>query len=622
MNSVSDIEETYSIDFSGHEMYTQLIIDVFNGNFNEEELEKTNDSNISNIIGLYYYYVRKDLETAENFYLLSINLGNFNAIFNMGNLKQAQKKYDEMKYFYTLGVEHGNKRCLISLSIYYTNVEINEDKALEFHKMGEELNIPFHVDFMANYHYKLGNVEKAIELLLKNVELRYVKSLISLSNIYVKRGEIKKGLDVLDLKIDNLLCLRQKGIYLFNDGDYENAKNCFFLAAERKDSISVEYLCIIYEKEKNYECLNYWLEMGAELNNLYCIRSLSIKYNTIELDFDRMKFYLDKGIELNDDFCINYLGSYYLKYINCNGNAKKAKELFEKGLKNDSTTSIHNLGIYYKLTNDNIRMVHYLTISTNRGFLSSLDMLIEYYRLIGDNENFLACLMKGVELNYTKCIYLASLAYEYNDEEKMIYYLKMGVNLNDSDSILKLAQVYRRKDEEKFIAFCDEQLINGHKEIVVIYSTFYRAKMDYENMKRILYMDIDNPCIKNILGSFYIENENNKQKGIDLLIESALLENTQSIFLLTNFLNMYEFYYTLNNLENKSNVITTTLECLKKYFAKFEENLANYHNSLEIKECNTCLEEKKIMENIKCLCKGTLCLECFVKNNGKCIYCR
>ena len=166
MNSLTEIAKTFNINFTGYETYEQIIINIFSGNFNEEESIETNDSNIINIVGLYYDYVKEDLENAEKIYRISIGLNNYDAMNNLGNIKRKQENYREMEYWFNLAIEHDNIFALFSL---------------------------------AEYHDKIGNTEKAIELCLNNIEVKYIPSILLLSNIYIKMKEHEKAIDILNI---------------------------------------------------------------------------------------------------------------------------------------------------------------------------------------------------------------------------------------------------------------------------------------------------------------------------------------------------------------------------------------------------------------------------------------
>ena len=154
---MEEISKKYGINFTGYEQYFPLIIGIFNGGFDENILI-TQDSKIFNITGLYFFHVEKNDERAEELYLKSIDLGNSNAMNNLAGLKKKQGKIDEMKYWFDRGIECDNPFALRSLSTYYTFEEVNIEKVVELHRIGERLNIPFHIDNMGQHYYETGNI--------------------------------------------------------------------------------------------------------------------------------------------------------------------------------------------------------------------------------------------------------------------------------------------------------------------------------------------------------------------------------------------------------------------------------------------------------------------------------
>uniref|UniRef100_A0A6C0H5D0 Tetratricopeptide repeat protein n=1 Tax=viral metagenome TaxID=1070528 RepID=A0A6C0H5D0_9ZZZZ len=72
--NIEEIEKKYNLIFSKNDD-ENIILSIFNSLEIREEEYDLNDSNILVIIGLYYYYVKKDYDNAEKYYLMAIEKG-------------------------------------------------------------------------------------------------------------------------------------------------------------------------------------------------------------------------------------------------------------------------------------------------------------------------------------------------------------------------------------------------------------------------------------------------------------------------------------------------------------------------------------------------------------------
>jgi TPR repeat protein len=135
--SIQEIEDKYVIKFKSVELSNE-ILSIFNsGELNVELFDLTN-SEILCIIGLYYQYVKEDYEEMKKYYLLAIEKGNVNAMFNLAIHYDNTQNYEQMKKYYLMAIEKDDSDAMFEMGEYYQYVEIDNDKMNKYYLMAIE----------------------------------------------------------------------------------------------------------------------------------------------------------------------------------------------------------------------------------------------------------------------------------------------------------------------------------------------------------------------------------------------------------------------------------------------------------------------------------------------------
>ena len=147
-------------DYSKTKQYYQMAIDV------------GNDNAMANL-GRYYQEVEKDYELMKQYYQMAIDAGNSDAMNNLGNYYEyVEKNYVLMKQYYLMAIDKGNLYAMHNLNNYYAN-----DK-LEFYK--ELIKIENKNDLILN---KINELEQLEQIqIYKNDKLELYKKLIKIEN--------------------------------------------------------------------------------------------------------------------------------------------------------------------------------------------------------------------------------------------------------------------------------------------------------------------------------------------------------------------------------------------------------------------------------------------------------
>ena len=223
-SSINQINKKFNLDIDIEQKYYDIILRIFNGNLNDINL---NDGNIINYVGLYYEYVKHNLDEAKKYYLMAIENGNAEAMNNLTYYyEDIEKDYDEAKKYYLMAVEKG---CIISidnLARYYQDIEKNYDKAKKYYLMAIENGNAEAMNNLARYYEDIEkNYDKAKKYYLMAIENGNAEAMNNLACYY---EDIKKN--------------------------YDEAKKYYLMAIDKGNIESMYNLAHYYEEiEENYE---------------------------------------------------------------------------------------------------------------------------------------------------------------------------------------------------------------------------------------------------------------------------------------------------------------------------------------------------------------------------------
>ena len=148
-------------------------------------LEKLNES--SALSGkAYVYFKKRDLDNAEKYYLLAVEHGNTNAMFNLGYLYRNEKKdIAGAEKYYLMAAEHGNTNAMFNLGNLYRNEKKDIDGAEKYYLLAAEHG---NTNAMANlgnlYKNEKKDIAEAEKYYLMAAEQSNTNAMFNLGNLY------------------------------------------------------------------------------------------------------------------------------------------------------------------------------------------------------------------------------------------------------------------------------------------------------------------------------------------------------------------------------------------------------------------------------------------------------
>lgn len=103
------------------------------------EAMKLNRSYFMYKIGSYHQYITNDYEKMKYYYDIAINLGNTNAMNNLGKYYQNEsgdhntRDYTLMKVYYKMAIKLNDSDAMFNLGWYYEFVDVNYEKSFKYY---------------------------------------------------------------------------------------------------------------------------------------------------------------------------------------------------------------------------------------------------------------------------------------------------------------------------------------------------------------------------------------------------------------------------------------------------------------------------------------------------------
>jgi TPR repeat protein len=311
---------------------------------------KDNDKSMNAIGKCYYkgYGVMKDYDEAYKWFLLSINLGNIDAIVNMGICYEnghgvMKDSIKALEYYYDAAY-HDNNRAHFCIGKYFENND-NKHKAFIWYQSSANLgNIKGMFNTGVCYEYGYNNcinidMDKAIEYYMKSGELEFSEAYYSLGTIYISD--------------------KYKNIY----------------------------------KEYNYQKSLYWFEKGCDINNPKSLYNVGVfYYNGYYVKKNKYKalIYFIKSAELNDPDALYMLGCIYEEGDFVPINYNKSFEYYKKSADFDNIYALYKIGLHYEYKNEISKAIGYYIKSAelnNPNAMNYLGNIYEYGRLVNIDLN-------------------------------------------------------------------------------------------------------------------------------------------------------------------------------------------------------------------------------------------
>ncbi len=276
--SIEEINAKYRLCFDKesfdkeHIELIDIIIKIFNDDKCNDIHYDLSNSNILNILGLYYDKKKKNYKKAIQYYLMAIDKDNSNAMCNLAmHYEEVKKNYKKAIQYYQMAIDKGNSNAMCNLAMHYQIVKKNYKKAIQYYQMAIDKGNSNAMNSLALYYEIVKkNYKKAIQYYLMAIDKDNLNAMCNLANYYY---DIKK--------------------------DYVKAIKYYLMAIELGDSQAMCNLAFYYEEiEKDYvKAIKYYL-MANSSGNSKAINDIKKLSKTKPLELSNS---LNSILELDDN---------------------------------------------------------------------------------------------------------------------------------------------------------------------------------------------------------------------------------------------------------------------------------------------------------------------------------
>jgi len=190
------------IKIENHEIINH-IYNLYKYDIDERDTFKMEDSIIDLYYGV-YYKIKKNYEQMKKYYLIAIEKGNSDAMYNLGFYYQETKKdYKKMKKYYLMAIEKGHCKAMNSLGFYYQDKKNDYEQMKKYYLMAIEKG---HRVVMYNLGFYYQTIEKNYEQMKKYYLMAIEKGdydTIYHLELFCKNNNDTLGLLQLYIKIDD-----------------------------------------------------------------------------------------------------------------------------------------------------------------------------------------------------------------------------------------------------------------------------------------------------------------------------------------------------------------------------------------------------------------------------------
>ena len=116
-----------------------------------------------------FHYEYRDRDMMEKYYEMAIENGNSMAMFMMGKHYEFSNKYDMMKKYYTMAIEKGNTRAMVYLGSYEEGVM--PGSGLKYFEMAIERDESYAAVKIGNYYKDQKQYDKMEKYYVKAIEM-------------------------------------------------------------------------------------------------------------------------------------------------------------------------------------------------------------------------------------------------------------------------------------------------------------------------------------------------------------------------------------------------------------------------------------------------------------------
>lgn len=307
------------------------------------------------------------------------------------------------------------------------------------------------------------------------------------------------------------------------------------LAYKKLNSNSMYELGEYYKEIQNIPLMLECFIKALRLQNIKSFEVLGDYYWDRKKFIDSAKYYLD-GINCDSTLLTNSkitlrLGIYY-ETIKINH--KLCVKYYELSVKENNTTSMINLGLYYRNEKNYLLMKEYLLMALNNGNMEAANYLGLHYQNVEIDYNLMKIYyLAGIDIGNIDCI--NNLAFYYKNIEKdfelMKKFYERGSNNNNSPiSMFELGHYYQyiEKDYKLMKYYYKMAIKYNNPEAMYHYAQYFKLLENKRKMKKYLLM----------------ASELNHNQSICELLKISNIKNIKN-----------ELDENLNNTNNNKNIV-------------------------------------------------------------------
>jgi len=399
----------------------------------------------------YLYRTQNKYAEAENYYLLAIEKGVVDALYNLANLYKDQSKYTEAEKYYLLAIEKGDIDALNNLAYLYDD-QARYTEAEKYCLLAIEKGDIEAIFNLANIYRSQEKYTEAEKYYLLAIEKGDVEALNNLANIYATLNNyieaekyyhlaIEKGVVVAIFNLANLFQSQAK---------YTEAEKYYLLAIEKGDIEALNNLANLYETQNKYAEAEKYYHLAIEKGAIVAIFNLANLCRFQEKYTEAEKYYLlaiEKGIigALND---LAVLYTNQEKYT-------KAEKYYLLAIEKGNIEALINLAVLYTKQENYAKAEKFYLLAIEKGDMDALNNLAVMYYQINNNK------VKALEYVISACGIDDSISCR---ENRLIIELWNGV-FNDVEN--RMVAIVKEKNGEDLEEFIFDLLVQQQKNLVL-----------------------------------------------------------------------------------------------------------------------------------------------------------
>lgn len=231
---------------------------------------------------------KKEYDKAEEYYLKAINVGNNDALNNLGNLYQEKEEYEKAKEYYLKAIDTGNNDALFNLGLLYDDIKNDVIKAEEYYLKAIEKDNNDALNNLAYLYFsKSKNKGKALELAQKCYDTNKVyTNTHTFATVLLWNEEFSKSYKKFEECIEydevekNLQDISEYLNLLISKGQYYKAKEYFENEKyQLKDKLKPIWYALMTLMQDENEIKKMESELQTSVNDiLKTIEELKQKY--------------------------------------------------------------------------------------------------------------------------------------------------------------------------------------------------------------------------------------------------------------------------------------------------------------------------------------------------------